>query len=427
MGVESPVNYVADFNMAWPTATDPKSQGDDHLRLIKVGVKQSFPGYVGAVLAQGTSTGSSNAYVMTPATAPPTLVAGMGVVMTPNFTNTAAATLNISGLGAKSIKRISGVDVTSGEIVSGQPIFMLYDGTQFVIPFPTYANLAATSFSSVLPAQSGNGGKFITTNGSAASWDWDGFKGRTSTTTGAYTFGGSDNFARAKLLSFTDGGSITIPAASTSGASGSKYNFWVENAHASLTLTLNRNGGDTINGATSLKIAPGEVWRLIGDGTNAYNAYLVTPVVDAPQVIAEEQYTSGTAPTSGTNGSYNTRNVNTLVNTVTGVSLASGALTLPAGKWHITFECTAAGSSGTGAAKLVNQTDSSDVGFTQPAYWSGTNSSQVWLRGEAKVTITSAKAFAISHYLNGTAFGFAASAGQTEVFARITARRLGGA
>ena len=36
-------NYIDDLVITNPTASDPISQGDDHLQLIKKVVKQSFP------------------------------------------------------------------------------------------------------------------------------------------------------------------------------------------------------------------------------------------------------------------------------------------------------------------------------------------------------------------------------------------------
>lgn len=46
--------YINDLNENNPTGTDPKSQGDDHLRLIKKTVKNSFPNVEGAVTASHT-------------------------------------------------------------------------------------------------------------------------------------------------------------------------------------------------------------------------------------------------------------------------------------------------------------------------------------------------------------------------------------
>lgn len=43
--------YISDLVASNPTPTDPKSQGDDHLRLIKSAIKATFPNISGAVTA----------------------------------------------------------------------------------------------------------------------------------------------------------------------------------------------------------------------------------------------------------------------------------------------------------------------------------------------------------------------------------------
>lgn len=48
MGLEA-VTYISDLVITNPTAGDAKSEGDDHLRAIKVGLKNSFPNVNGAV------------------------------------------------------------------------------------------------------------------------------------------------------------------------------------------------------------------------------------------------------------------------------------------------------------------------------------------------------------------------------------------
>ena len=50
MSVES-ATYINSLNASYPAATDPKSEGDDHLRLIKSAVKATFPSITGAVSA----------------------------------------------------------------------------------------------------------------------------------------------------------------------------------------------------------------------------------------------------------------------------------------------------------------------------------------------------------------------------------------
>lgn len=48
MALES-ATYISDLNASNPTAGDSKSQGDDHLRLIKAVLKATFPSIAGAV------------------------------------------------------------------------------------------------------------------------------------------------------------------------------------------------------------------------------------------------------------------------------------------------------------------------------------------------------------------------------------------
>lgn len=47
MPVEPQINSIFDLNAAWPTAADPKSDGDDHLRNLKLLLKITFPAFKG--------------------------------------------------------------------------------------------------------------------------------------------------------------------------------------------------------------------------------------------------------------------------------------------------------------------------------------------------------------------------------------------
>ena len=97
---------VTQLNASYPAVGDPIGQGDDHIRLIKSVLLYSFAG--------ATSTG----------------VTGYNVATQPPGTNNTLAA-----------------------------------STAF-----TSAAVAAAAFSTALPSQSGNAGKFVTTDGSIASW-----------------------------------------------------------------------------------------------------------------------------------------------------------------------------------------------------------------------------------------------------------------
>lgn len=79
----------------------------------------------------GTTTGSSNAYVLTPSVALTAYTTGQGFRALTNFANSGSATLNISSLGAKSIVRYDNSALQANDIPSGALIDVVYDGTSF--------------------------------------------------------------------------------------------------------------------------------------------------------------------------------------------------------------------------------------------------------------------------------------------------------
>ena len=75
----------------------------------------------------GTSTGSSNAYAVTPSPALTALADGDIVTFIANHATSAAATLNVSGLGALAFVRADGTTaLTTGDITSGQIVDARY-------------------------------------------------------------------------------------------------------------------------------------------------------------------------------------------------------------------------------------------------------------------------------------------------------------
>lgn len=79
------------------------------------------------------TTGSSDAYVLTPSPAITAYAAGQRFIINASFTNAGAATINVSSLGAKALKKNGTVALTAGDIVSGNIYEIVYDGTNFQI------------------------------------------------------------------------------------------------------------------------------------------------------------------------------------------------------------------------------------------------------------------------------------------------------
>lgn len=152
MSLENPT-YVGDLVATNPAANDPKSQGDDHIRRMKTALLNSFAGFTGAVCVTGVDGGAANAYTLTPAQALPAYGNKMIVVFVPTAYNTAAATLNISSLGAKAIKRIDGADVLANDLAAGTVYSAAYNGTEFRLLSATKNYIDQMAFASALPAQ----------------------------------------------------------------------------------------------------------------------------------------------------------------------------------------------------------------------------------------------------------------------------------
>lgn len=169
MGLETG-NYLADFVPTNPAPSDQKSLGDDHLRLLKRGLRNSFVGFPGTVLAGGTDTGAANAYVLAPTTPLLAYSVNMVVLWIPANTNGGASTINISGLGAQQLLRIDGTALANGDIMTGQPIAMLYTGTAFRFLSVTKQYIDQLILSGVLPGQTGNAGKPLITDGTNATF-----------------------------------------------------------------------------------------------------------------------------------------------------------------------------------------------------------------------------------------------------------------
>lgn len=85
------------------------------------------------------STGSSNAFVLTLSPAPTALVSGQVYTFIANFTITGSATLNINSLGAKNLTKNGVSALVASDIVSGQVVAVVYDGTGFQMVSPTAA------------------------------------------------------------------------------------------------------------------------------------------------------------------------------------------------------------------------------------------------------------------------------------------------
>lgn len=102
-----------------------------------------YEGNSDSTIYAGNSSGSSNAYVLTPDPVATGYIAGDTYRFIANFSNTGATTVNVSSLGAKNIKTWDGNALASGDIPQNSFATISYNGTDFRLLSNDAANATA--------------------------------------------------------------------------------------------------------------------------------------------------------------------------------------------------------------------------------------------------------------------------------------------
>lgn len=143
MALES-ATYINQLNPLNPVGgTDFISDGDDHLRMIKQSLQNTFPNITAPITASADnltnstylvdSSGSANAITVAFSPAYTSYVSGMGVLVKAANTNTGAATIAVNGLSPVSITGLSGEALQGGEIIANGIYHLIYNGTSFLL------------------------------------------------------------------------------------------------------------------------------------------------------------------------------------------------------------------------------------------------------------------------------------------------------
>jgi hypothetical protein len=90
-----------------------------------------------------TVGGTADAIALTPSPALASYVTGEAITFIVASANTGAVTVNVSGLGAKSVTKTGTVAMASGELVAGQLVTLRYDGTRYQLVTPAVNVVAA--------------------------------------------------------------------------------------------------------------------------------------------------------------------------------------------------------------------------------------------------------------------------------------------
>lgn len=82
-------------------------------------------------LAYAADAGAADAYVVSLAPPLDAYITGMPITFKATYANTGPSTINVNELGAKTIKKNGGEDLSIGDILAGQILAVVYDGTNF--------------------------------------------------------------------------------------------------------------------------------------------------------------------------------------------------------------------------------------------------------------------------------------------------------
>ena len=241
-------SFISQLVATNPTSGDPKSEGDNHLRVIKAAVLGSFPS-LGAVAVTATAAqlnvipGStaqisalsalSTAQIAALATPSAAQIAGLAAVTPAELGYVAGVTsalqTQINAKAALASPTFTGtVTIPSGASIAGfaplaspaltgVPTAPTATTGTATAQLATTAFVGATAFNAALPSQTGNSGKFVTTDGSNASWalpiaNQTSNSGKYLTTNGTTTSWGTVSSSGAGGTTLT--GNVTLTSAS---------------------------------------------------------------------------------------------------------------------------------------------------------------------------------------------------------------------
>jgi len=307
-------SYINSFVVTNPTANDPKSQGDDHIRGIKYSLSITFPNITGAVTMTHTELNSVTARG---------LIAGQTWTGTHTFP---ATTYGVTAAAGASGTQFATLDFVNSAIISPQ-----------------------------IPGLTGNEYKFLTT---------------TNGTSSSFT-----NLLKSTVIRVADGTDLTKLAA-----------FDLSALATGTTRQIVMPNHDVALGMPYLKVS--------------------------------DQKASGTTGGTSSAATSNIRTLNTVdANTITGASLASNQVTLPAGTYISRGRAPSSGGTGVQRAFLYNVTDAANTLIGANSHGFTASSSDCVVSG--RFTIAGTKAFELRHYTQSASGIGDANSQAAEVYSEL--------
>jgi hypothetical protein len=377
MSLES-ATYISDLVVTNPTSSDPKSQGDDHLRLLKSTIKATFPSITGIVTKSHTELNT---------------VTDRGLIAGQTWTGTHTFPATTYG-------------VTAAFGASGTAYATL-----------DFVNAVATS--AVLPGQTGNDGKILITNGTTASWT-DDFQLAMNEKKGT-------DIASAATINLTTATGNYVHVTGTTTITGITIPVGAErDVIFDGILDLTHSAALLCPGGVTIKTAANDRAKVRGDTAGAIITHFTRAsgiaLAAFPYLNVRDEKADGTAGGSSlATDITQTRVLNTTKTNTMGAVIASNTITLLAGTYQIRARAPGCGVT-FHKALLYNVTDG-----TYPIVGSSAKESVKTSNADSLIsgqfTITSTKNFTIRHYTTSAVatdgLGQPATIGQVEVYTEV--------
>lgn len=334
----------------------------------------ALSGYTGAV-----SNGTSNAQTVTYTNGPSTYSTGTiySFIVGSGLTNTGAATVNINGLGAKSVE-IDGQPLVGGEMAAGTSVALMYDGTALQLlaspgarsPAPNIlvngnveldqANEGAavnfTNLSGYGPDEWGDSSSTAASGVTLQQVSWSGSAGvpeslqfshalQITIGTGSPTINPTDEIAVNALI---EGQNLAASAEGTAGARPVALSFCLESNIADAVVPVGfRSSDDTYSyrayfstvtlGAAGTPVCvsfviPGDTggtWNLGGNSSRGADVIFGLEAGSSEEVATNQWVTPANSTVSGVSGMTQFSQTTGATLTITGVKLEIGPVPTP--------------------------------------------------------------------------------------------------
>ncbi|WP_156462619.1 hypothetical protein [Rhizobium sp. Leaf262] len=273
----------------------PKGAQPSAVQLVTTDTRGAVKRFWNRINSFYTTTGTTSALILTMQVAPAGYVKGERLAFFSSQSNTGAMTLNVNGLGAKSILQQDGAALAPGQIVAGSATTVIYDGAAFRLEnyasnpkFSGTVSADAVSATTITGTLSGNGAGITAINASNIATGTIADTRLPATMSGK-SFTTDVSINQTLSVGTTNGGGIEVGRTNGT-ASPAFIDFHTSATAVDYNVRLNATGDTANAGGTldilsaSLKHNGAEVWD---------TASLPTPAVQATQVIAGNGLTGG--------------------------------------------------------------------------------------------------------------------------------------